>query len=55
MFAPVIASITAGAAEAGAVVEVGVGVGAGADGVTELELTDAADVPPALVAVEEKV
>jgi hypothetical protein len=29
--------------------------GAGADGVTELELADAADVPPSLVAVEENV
>jgi hypothetical protein len=37
---------------AGAVVDAGA---AGADGVTEFELADAAEVPPALVAVEEKV
>jgi hypothetical protein len=43
-FAPVVASAAAG-----------VVVDAGADGVTEFELADAADVPPALVAVVEKV
>jgi hypothetical protein len=52
-FAPVVASAATGVVEAGAVV--GVGVGVGVDGVTELELADAAEVPPALVAVEEKV
>jgi hypothetical protein len=39
--APVVASLAAG-----------VVVAAGADGVTELELADAAEVPPELVAVE---
>jgi hypothetical protein len=45
-FAPVVASLAAGAV---------VAEGAGADGVTELELADAAEVPPALVAVDENV
>ena len=52
-FAPVVASITAGVVDAGAVVAAVVGVGV--DGVTEFELADAAEVPPALVAVEENV
>jgi hypothetical protein len=46
MFAPVVASLAAGAV---------VAEGAGADGVTELELADAAEVPPVLVAVDENV
>jgi hypothetical protein len=54
-FAPVVASFAAGGVEAGAVVAAGAVVSAGADGVTEFELADAAEVPPALVAVEEKV
>lgn len=45
---PVVASLAAGVVEAGAVVV----VGTGADGVTEFELGDAAEVPPELVAVE---
>jgi hypothetical protein len=49
-FAPVVARFAEGA-----VVGEGVVVAAGADGVTALELADAAEVPPALVAVEEKV
>jgi hypothetical protein len=48
-FAPVVASLTAGVMDAGAVVD------EGADGVTELELADDAEVPPRLVAVEENV
>ena len=45
-FAPVVASFNAGVMDAGAVVD------EGAEGVTELEPADAADVPPALVALE---
>jgi len=48
-FAPVVASVAAGVVEAGAV------VAADADGVTELELADAAEVPTELVAVEANV
>jgi hypothetical protein len=51
--APVVASFTAGVVDAG-VVDAGV-VDAGVDGVTGLELADDAEVPPALVAVEENV
>jgi hypothetical protein len=46
---PVVASVAAGVVEAGAV------VAADADGVTELELADAAEVPTELVAVEANV
>ena len=46
---PVVASFAAGVVEAGAVVV------ADADGVTELELADAAEVPTELVAVEANV
>jgi hypothetical protein len=53
-FAPVVASFAAGVMDAG-VMDAGAVVDEGADGVTELELDDAAEVPPALVAVEENV
>ena len=61
MFTPVVARLFVGLVAAGAALSTGAvdaagdWVGAGAVGVTALELADAPEVPPPLVAVEEKV